>query len=154
MTAGNYAQARHFLAAASCIFQRFKTEKCGSAPSDSTGEEGPIADSRMAEQVRQTEADISRCWVKYCLALLTSSEEQLEERGEEEGAGVVVVARRRGNPRYSSLTHWTSQISNWPFLASSVRTMKRREQFSSSAKSTSRYPNSTTRWRNMHLNTY
>ena len=76
---GNWPQSRHCLAAATCILCRFKG-KCVSAASESTGEEGLIEDSRMAERVRQTDADISRCWTKYCLALLTSSYEQWEHR--------------------------------------------------------------------------
>lgn len=75
MTCGNFAQSRHCLAAASRVLQQFRTDECGSSTSNTTGQEGPL-DERMAERVRQTEADISRCWTKYCISLLTSSQEQ------------------------------------------------------------------------------
>ncbi len=83
MTAGNFAQARHCLAAAGYILQRFRAEELGSPTSEATGEEGPL-EGRMGEQVRQTEADISRCWTKYCISLLTSSREHLDcmQKGE------------------------------------------------------------------------
>lgn len=89
MMSENWPQSRHCLAAATCILRRFKVE-CGSVASDSTGEEGPIEDSRMAEKVSQTEADISRCWTKYCLALLTSScEQQGNNGGSVEGGSCI-----------------------------------------------------------------
>lgn len=81
MTSGNWPQSRHCLAAATSVLSRYKAEECGSSVSDSTGEEEPIEDSRMAERVAQTEADISRCWTKYCLALLTTSYEKREGNG-------------------------------------------------------------------------
>lgn len=90
MSSGNYAQARHCLAAASCVLQHFKMEECGILRSETTGEEEErgvsAADEemgggdRMAERVLHTEADVARCWVKYCLSLLTAS-----QRGEGEG---------------------------------------------------------------------
>ena len=85
MTSENWLQARHCLAAASCVLQRFKVEECGSAPMSSTGEDAPIDDPKMAERVVQTEGDISRCWIKYSLGLLLSSVKKLkmQENGEE-----------------------------------------------------------------------
>ena len=77
MTSGNWHQSRHCLAASTCILHKFKVD-CGSPASEISGEEGPIDDSRMAESVGQAEADISRCWTKYCLAILTSSYEKKE----------------------------------------------------------------------------
>lgn len=73
----NYAQSRHCLAAASRVLQQFKESECGFSASAATGEEVPL-DSRMAETLKRSEADISRCWMKYCLSLLTTSKENLE----------------------------------------------------------------------------
>ena len=74
VTLDNFAQSRHCLAAASRILHQFKESECGSSASAATGEEAPL-DSRMAERLRQTEADVSRCWMKYCISLLTTSRE-------------------------------------------------------------------------------
>ena len=73
LTAENFPQARHCLAAASRVLQQFRTAECNSSTSATTGE-GPPLDSRMAERRSQTEADVSRCWTKYCISLLTSSQ--------------------------------------------------------------------------------
>lgn len=72
ITAENFAQSRHCLAAASCVLRQFKADQCGSSASATTGEEVPL-DDRMTERLRQTQADVSRCWSKYCMSLLTSS---------------------------------------------------------------------------------
>lgn len=74
VTLEEFAQSRHCLAAASRVLQQFKAAKCSVSASADTGEELPL-DSRMAERLRQTEADVSRCWTKYCICLLTRSEE-------------------------------------------------------------------------------
>ena len=84
MTAGNFAQARHCLAAAGCILRHFKADDLGSPTSKATGEEGLLEDGVVGEKVRQTEADISRCWTKYCLCLLTTSREYLDSLQEGE----------------------------------------------------------------------
>lgn len=80
MSSGNFAQSRHCLAAASEIFHQHKAEKCASSTSATTGEaEGP-PDSRLDERMNQTEADISRCWTKYCISLLSTEEEEGPEQ--------------------------------------------------------------------------
>ena len=79
VTSEMWPQARHCLASSSRVLQNFRVEKCGSSPSDSTGENTPIEDPAMAEKVAQTESDISRCWIKYCLALMLSSINKLQE---------------------------------------------------------------------------
>lgn len=78
MTEGNYPQARHCLAAASHVLERFRSREFGPSTSDSTGERVPV-DGRMEERVRESTADISRCWTKYCLSLLQSSQKRLGE---------------------------------------------------------------------------
>ena len=75
VSSGNFTQARHCLAAASCVLQQFKAEE---STLETTGER-ETGGTRMSEKVVQTEADISRCWVKYCISLLTSSQERQEE---------------------------------------------------------------------------
>ncbi len=79
VTTENWPQARHCLASASCVLQKFKEERCGSVPSSTTGEDAPIKDQKMAERVTKTEADISRCWVKYCNKLLVASVRMLHK---------------------------------------------------------------------------
>lgn len=76
VTSENFAQSRHCLAAASRVLQQFKAGTCSSSACATTGEEVPL-DSRMEERLRQTEADISRCWTKYCISLLMRSQENL-----------------------------------------------------------------------------
>lgn len=64
----NYTQARHCLASASCVFSEVQKE---------SGEEEGSTEERV-EKLQQVEADLSRCWTKYCLALLRSSRERQE----------------------------------------------------------------------------
>lgn len=59
----NYPQARHCLAAASAVLRRHGDELVGK------GEE-------MKEKVERSQADVSRCWIKYTLSLLTHSTEE------------------------------------------------------------------------------
>ena len=86
MTSEDYPQSRHCLAAATHVLRHFKAEQPSSAPrtSETTGEkEGGGEEggegSRMQEKVKQAEADLSRCWTKYCLSLLASSQPQLRD---------------------------------------------------------------------------
>ncbi len=62
-----YRQARHCLASATAVLTKFIRE--------GGKEEG---DEEMREKIEQTGADISRCWSKYCIALLKSSRESEE----------------------------------------------------------------------------
>lgn len=66
----NYPLARHCLASASCIFQEVLSKHPEAL--EVTGEEvdGDI------EEIQHRKADISRCWLKYCIALLTFSGEK------------------------------------------------------------------------------
>ncbi len=86
MSAQNFPQSRHCLAAASYVLQQFKMENCIPSTSEATGEEGEESgDTRMTERLQNTEADISRCWTKYCIALLSASRDrQVEETAEED----------------------------------------------------------------------
>ena len=66
----NYIQARHCLASASCVFSEVERE---------SGEEGESREEERVEKLQQVEADLSRCWSKYCLVLLRSSRDQQQE---------------------------------------------------------------------------
>lgn len=70
-----FPQARHCLAAANCVLSQCENE--------SREEEAEEAD--VKEKKRQTSADISRCWTKYCTGLLRKSREKMEGEEEEEG---------------------------------------------------------------------
>lgn len=59
----HFPQARHCLACASAMLERLCAEE---------EEEG------AKEKVEQARADVSRCWAKYCLALLRSSLDKLQ----------------------------------------------------------------------------
>lgn len=77
LSVDHFAQSRHCIAAASNILEKYMTEH---AP-DPEGE----GDDELKERLRGLKADISRCWTKYCLALLTFSEESQEnESGSED----------------------------------------------------------------------
>ena len=64
----NYRQARHCLASAEHILMEYISK----------GEE---KEDELMEKIQQTKADIARCWIKYCIALLKYSQ-QLKEEGE------------------------------------------------------------------------
>ena len=64
----NYRQARHCLASSEHILLEYISK----------GEE---KEDEMLEKIQQTKADIARCWIKYCIALLKYSQ-QLKEEGE------------------------------------------------------------------------
>ena len=73
-----FTQSRHCLAASSCMFeQHLNDSSAGDMESDPEG--------LLAEKMQQVKADISRCWIKYCLALLSASKDKQEqEEGQEE----------------------------------------------------------------------
>lgn len=64
----NYRQARHCLASSEHVLMEYISK----------GEE---KQDEMMEKIHQTKADIARCWIKYCIALLKYSQ-QLKEEGE------------------------------------------------------------------------
>ena len=67
-----FAQARHCLAAATSMFEHYLSDSSSSdAESDPEG--------LLAEKVQQVKADISRCWIKYCLGLLSTSKDTQEQ---------------------------------------------------------------------------
>ena len=66
-----YSQARHCLASASSVFENFRN--------DSSTE-----DERLAERIQRTGVEVSRCWTKYCIALLEKSVEKQEEEAQPE----------------------------------------------------------------------
>ncbi|XP_029174183.1 KIF1-binding protein homolog [Nylanderia fulva] len=73
-----FPQARHHLAAASCVLEKYSeilkaknTEKC-----ESTAPEN--------ENFCHRSADIARCWAKYGIALLSTSKERLMKRADQE----------------------------------------------------------------------
>ena len=66
LNTGSFRQARHCLAAASHVLQRFSSEAGG-----------PERDG-VREKLVQTEADVARCWTKYCCSLLRASRDRME----------------------------------------------------------------------------
>ena len=72
----NYPQARHCLAAASVVLRSHSDELGGK------GEE-------MREKLEQSQADVSRCWIKYAISLLTHSCTESGESGTREKVAVV-----------------------------------------------------------------
>lgn len=64
----NYRQARHCLASSEHILMEFINQ-------------GEKRDDEMLEKIQQTKADIARCWIKYCIALLKYSQQLKEEVG-------------------------------------------------------------------------
>ena len=66
----HFAQSRHCIASASNVLEKYLTEH--------TLDSEEVVDSELSERLQGLKADISRCWIKYCLALLTSSEERQE----------------------------------------------------------------------------
>lgn len=72
----NYRQARHCLASSEHILMEYISQ-------------GDEKEDEMLEKIQQTKADVARCWIKYCIALLKYSQ-QLREEG---GAQNVLKAR-------------------------------------------------------------
>jgi len=66
-----FLQARHCLAAASCVLSQCENE-------------GREEEEEVEEKKHQTGADISRCWTKYCIGLLRKSRDKMEGEEEEE----------------------------------------------------------------------
>ena len=88
-----FAQARHCLAAATSMFEQYVSDSGSSDPeSDPEG--------LLAEKIQQVKADISRCWIKYCLALLSASKDKQEE---EETRAEESVANKRKLFRFEPL---------------------------------------------------
>lgn len=75
----NFPQARHCLASAATVLQHFSADNAGSA------------DQEMRERLVQVEADIARCWLKYCLAVLSLSEEASENVTPSASAGLEAI---------------------------------------------------------------
>lgn len=65
-----FYQARHHLAAASSILDKYEAE----LRAVSTQDEAHLAD---IERFKHRAADVARCWAKYCLQLLASSKKRL-----------------------------------------------------------------------------
>ena len=72
----NYRQARHCLASSEHVLMEYISK-------------GDQKDDEMLEKIQQTKADVARCWIKYCIALLKYSQ-QLKE---EDGAQNILKAR-------------------------------------------------------------
>lgn len=74
-----FPQARHHLAAASCVLQKYLQILEGKGTKE-------MSDSLSAEYERYNHrsADVARCWVKYGIALLSSSKERLLKRAEQD----------------------------------------------------------------------
>ena len=70
MQTNNYAQSRHCLASAQVILKQYITES------------EPIDDPALKEKLQRSEADVSRCWIKYCISLLKSSKKVLDKEGD------------------------------------------------------------------------
>lgn len=73
-----FPQARHHLAAASCVLEKYSeilkaknTEKCESIATEN-------------ENFCHRSADIARCWAKYGIVLLSTSKERLMKKAEDE----------------------------------------------------------------------
>ena len=64
----NYRQARHCLASSENILMEYMNQ-------------GKKIEDEMLEKVQQTKADVARCWIKYCIALLKYSQQLKEEDG-------------------------------------------------------------------------
>ncbi|PIK52896.1 putative KIF1-binding protein-like [Apostichopus japonicus] len=66
----NYPLARNCLASASCVFQEILLKHPEALEVTGDQVEGDI------EEIQHRKADIARCWLKYCIALLTFSGEK------------------------------------------------------------------------------
>lgn len=64
----NYRQARHCLASSEHILLEYLSQ-------------GKEKEDEMLEKIQQTKADVARCWIKYCIALLKYSQQIKEEDG-------------------------------------------------------------------------
>ncbi|XP_026856333.2 KIF-binding protein [Electrophorus electricus] len=73
ITKTRYMEARHCLAAASVI-----AGLAGEVPSEAAAKESET-EYEKREQLRQKRAEISRCWIKYCLNLLQDAKKLLED---------------------------------------------------------------------------
>ncbi|XP_076831098.1 KIF-binding protein [Brachyhypopomus gauderio] len=73
ITKSRYMEARHCLAAASVI-----AGLAGEVPSEAAAKESET-ECEKREQLRQKSAEISRCWIKYCLNLLQDAKKLLED---------------------------------------------------------------------------
>ena len=62
----DHRQARHCLAAASHVLQKFISEGSG------------LESDGVRESLVQAKGDVGRCWTKYCISLLRSSRDRLE----------------------------------------------------------------------------
>ena len=62
----NFKQARHCLAISEHILTGYLSE-------------GEQKEDEMLEKIQQTKADIARCWIKYCIALLKWSQQLKED---------------------------------------------------------------------------
>uniref|UniRef100_A0A1Q3FAB0 KIF-binding protein n=1 Tax=Culex tarsalis TaxID=7177 RepID=A0A1Q3FAB0_CULTA len=78
------SQARHLLAAASYMLDRFEEEVIPK-------ETNETAKAEKIETLRHRSADIARCWAKYGIHILATSKERLCKDDEEEGAGTGKV---------------------------------------------------------------
>ena len=63
----NFRQAQHCLAISEHILTEYISK-------------GEQKEDEMVEKIQQTKADLARCWIKYCIALLRCSQ-QLKEEG-------------------------------------------------------------------------
>nr|XP_020445659.1 KIF1-binding protein [Monopterus albus] len=73
ITKGRYMEGRHCLSAATVI-----SGLAGEVPSEAAAQESET-ESERREQLRQKQAEIARCWIKYCLNLLQDAKKQLED---------------------------------------------------------------------------
>ncbi|KAJ8248266.1 hypothetical protein GJAV_G00240170 [Gymnothorax javanicus] len=73
ITKSCYMEGRHCLAAASVI-----AGLAGDVPSEAAARENE-GEYEKREQLRQKRAEISRCWIKYCLNLLQDAKKLLED---------------------------------------------------------------------------
>lgn len=77
MEKGGFRQAKHHLAAASYILNKYEDELKGLDVSDE-------AVAAKWESFRHRGADVARCWAKYGILLLSTSKERLMHHAEEE----------------------------------------------------------------------
>lgn len=80
-----FYQSRHHLAAASTILEKYE-EKLMMSESD---DEVFLA---KVETLKHRSADVARCWIKYCLLLMTSSKARLMTDAEKLSAAITDMA--------------------------------------------------------------
>uniref|UniRef100_A0A3Q3X6D3 KIF-binding protein n=1 Tax=Mola mola TaxID=94237 RepID=A0A3Q3X6D3_MOLML len=73
ITKGRYMEGRHCLSAALVV-----SGLAGEVPSEAAAQESET-ESERREKLRQERAEISRCWIKYCLNLLQDAKKLLED---------------------------------------------------------------------------